>query len=208
MNNRPFLILVAGASASGKTTVVDNIISKAKIDEVVRITMDDYYLSFDDVLLEDKKRLNYDHPNAVDLDLLYEHISLLLLGGEINKPIYNYISYKRDENTELIKPAKVIIVEGIFALYDIKIGDLADLKIYVDSDPDIRLIRRLKRDIKERNRTFDSVVEQYLETVKPMYHEFVSPTKRNADIIIPNDKRHDTAVEVISGKIDNIFHNK
>lgn len=204
MNNKPFLILVAGATASGKTTVVNKIIEKAHINKLVRITMDDYYLGFDEVSLDERRKINYDHPDAFDLDLLYEHIKQLLNYNSINKPIYNYIDYSRNRETETILPAKVIIIEGIFALYDEKILDLADLKIYVESDSDIRFIRRLTRDIKERGRTVDSVVDQYLKTVKPMYHQFVSPTKRNANILIPNDTDHDIAVEVISSKIDSM----
>ena len=137
---------------------------------------------------------------------MYEHLNSLLNLKEIKKPLYDFISHTRKEETEIIKPSKVIIVEGIFALYDKRIRDLASIKIFVESDDDIRFIRRLIRDINERGRNVDSVINQYLSTVKPMYHEFIKPTKRYADIIIPNDNDHEVAVDLIMTKVTQIIN--
>ncbi len=202
---RPVIIAVAGGSASGKTTVVEEVISKLKKEFVVVIMHDDYYKEHNHLSLEERKMVNYDHPDSIDNELFLKHVNKLLKGEEINKPIYDFNTYSRLEKTEKITPKKVIILEGILVLTDKRIRELADIKLYVDLDSDMRFIRRMERDIKERGRTVESVVDQYLKTVKPMYHQFVEPTKRYADVIIPNDHKHDVAVDIIVSKINTIL---
>lgn len=202
---RPVIIAVAGGSASGKTTVVEEVISKLKKEFVVVIMHDDYYKEHNHLSLEERKTVNYDHPDSIDNELFLKHVNKLLKGEEINKPIYDFNTYSRLEKTEKITPKKVIILEGILVLTDKRIRELADIKLYVDLDSDMRFIRRMERDIKERGRTVESVVDQYLKTVKPMYHQFVEPTKRYADVIIPNDHKHDVAVDIIVSKINTIL---
>lgn len=203
---KPILIAVAGGTASGKTTVVDEIIHHFNSDEVVVICQDNYYKSQDDIPLEVRKKINYDHPNSFDLDLLYNDLSALISGKTIYSPVYDFKEHNRKQNeTTEITSKRVIILEGILALYDNRIRELSDILIYVESDPDVRFIRRLKRDINERGRDLDSVIVQYLSTVKPMYDEYIAPTKRFADIIIPNDTKHDVAIEILAAKIKDIL---
>ena len=200
------LITIAGGTASGKTTVVDEIINCFNEEEVTVICQDNYYKSHDDISLEERTKINYDHPNSFDMDLLYEDLSKLLSGQIIYCPIYNFKEHNRESNIKkMVKPTKVVILEGILSLYDKRIRDLSNILIFVESDPDIRFIRRLKRDIKERGRDMDNVIMQYLSTVKPMYDEYIAPTKRFADIIIPNDVKHDVAIEILAAKIKDIL---
>lgn len=195
------LITIAGGTASGKTTVVSKIESFFKNDEVSVIAMDNYYKRRDDLSLEERKKINYDHPDAIDMDLLKDDLKKLLKGYEIEEPIYDFKVHNRSTGTITIKPTKVIILEGILALYDKDIRDMSDIEIFVESEADIRFIRRLKRDIEERGRTLEDVVNQYLTTVKPMYDSYVAPTKVHADIIIPNNTKNDMAINVLIAKI-------
>lgn len=183
---KPILISIAGGTASGKTTVVEEIINHFESQDVTVLCQDNYYKSQDDISLEERKKINYDHPNSFDMDLLYQDIAALLSNKTIQSPVYDFKEHnrKKDQTVER-KPSKVVILEGILALYDKRIRELSDILIYVESDPDIRFIRRLKRDMNERGRELDSVIMQYLSTVKPMYEEYIAPTKRYADIIIP-----------------------
>lgn len=200
------LIIVAGGSASGKTTVVKNLMSRLDINEVGIISLDNYYNDQSDLSMDERKQTNYDHPDSFDMDLLYIQLKELLAGKDIKEPVYDFVNHNRKENEYiLISPKKVIILEGILALYDKKIRDLSNLKIYVECDDDIRFIRRLERDMVERGRTGKFVIKQYLETVKPSHEAYVNPTKRYADIIIPNDKSHDVALEVILSRINDIL---
>ena len=199
---KSLLILIAGGSASGKTTVVHKVANFCETNDISVIAIDNYYKKRDDITLEERKLINYDHPDSIDLDLLKEHLKELLNGNSIMCPVYNFSVHNRDsEKTIKIDPTKVIILEGIFALYDEEIRSLADIMIFVESEDDIRFIRRLRRDIEERGRTVDEVISQYLNTVKPMYDSYVAPTKRYADIIIPNDTKHDMAIDIIIAKI-------
>ena len=203
---KPILIAIAGGTASGKTTVVDEIINHFQSEDVAVICQDNYYKLQDDIPLEARRKINYDHPNSFDLDLLYEELSKLIEGQTIYCPVYDFKEHNRKKyETKEINSTKVIILEGIMALYDSRIRSLSDILIYVESDPDIRFIRRLKRDIHERGRDLDSVIMQYLSTVKPMYDEYIAPTKRYADIIIPNDTKHDVAIEILAAKIKDIL---
>ncbi len=204
---KPVLICVAGGSASGKTTVVNEIIEKLSSSSVVVIKHDDYYKDLSDITLEERCKVNYDHPSSLDNELLYTHLNMLLNKQAINKPTYDFVQHNRANEIEVVKPKKVIILEGILVLDEKKIRDLADIKIFVESDDDLRFIRRLKRDMVERGRSLDSIINQYLSTVKPMYHKYIKPQKKYADIIIPNDTKHDVAVDVIVCKIKDILAN-
>lgn len=198
---RPVLIAVAGGSSSGKTTVVEKITANLSGYPVVVIKHDDYYKDQSELTMEERRSVNYDHPFAIDNDLFFEHLNQLLAGKGIQKPTYDFVNLTRAKPTEWVEPGKIVIIEGILVLEDKRIRDLATIKIFVEADDDLRFIRRLKRDIEERGRTLESVVKQYLETVKPMHYAFVKPTKRYADIIIPNDYSHEVAVDLINAKI-------
>lgn len=204
--NKPVIIAVTGGSSSGKTTVVDEILSHIKNEKIVVIKQDDYYNDQSQMTMEERLAVNYDHPLSFDNDLFHKHIKSLINGITIEKPTYDFVNYTRAKATEKIKPAKIIILEGILVLDDERIRNLSDIKIFVEADEDLRFIRRLKRDIVERGRTIDSVISQYIDAVKPMHHAFVKPTKRYADIIIPNDYSHDVAVDLINAKIMTILN--
>ena len=195
------LISVAGGTASGKTTVVKEIARNFKKEDVSIIYMDNYYKRRDDLSLIERQNINYDHPDAIDMKLLKHDLKELLLGHDINMPIYDFKNHNRSDETILVKPSKVVILEGILALYDEEIRNMSNILLFVESEADIRFIRRLKRDIEERGRTLDGVINQYLSTVKPMFDAYVLPTKRFADIIIPNNTKYKMAIDVISAKI-------
>lgn len=203
---KPLLIVVAGGTASGKTTVVEKIYERLNTKDVLVLKFDDYYKDLSNLSEEERTKVNFDHPESLDNDLMYHDLDLLLNGNTIEKPIYDFKTHTRKKETETVKPAKVIILEGILSLYDKRIRDLADIKIFVECDDDMRFIRRLKRDMEERGRSLDSVINQYLTTVKPMYYEFIKPTKRYADIIIPNDKGHEVAVDIVMAKVKEIIN--
>ncbi len=195
---------IAGGTGSGKTTVAHNI--KEKIGEdILILDMDSYYKDNSHIPFEERLKINYDHPDAFDISLLKSHIEALLRGETIKKPIYSFIEYTRLKDYEEIKPKRIIILEGIFALFFEDLRKLMDIKIYVDTDADIRLIRRLLRDIKERGRTIDSVIKQYNEVVRPMHIQFVEPTKRFADIIIPEGGFNIVAVDIVVSRIKEFF---
>lgn len=186
---KPILICVAGGSASGKTTVVEEI-RRAIGDDAVFIKHDDYYKCQDHLTPEERKKTNYDHPDALENELLVRDLTRLLNEEAVDKPLYDFVTQTRKKETEHIEPKPVIILEGILALEDERIREIAAVKVFVNCDDDLRFIRRLKRDIEERGRSVDTVIAQYLSTVRPMHHLFVRPTIRYADIIIPNDREH------------------
>ena len=198
---KTLLFLVAGGSASGKTTVVKTILKHTSPEEVLIIKHDDYYLNQDHLTMAERKRINYDHPKSLDNALLFKHLTTLLSGKNVEKPIYDFVRNTRKEATEIVKPKPIIIVEGILILEDAKIRSLSDMNIFVELDDDTRFIRRLTRDMQERGRSMQNVIDQYLTTVKPMYHRHIKPTKRFADVIIPNDHKHDIAVDLLATKI-------
>jgi len=204
--SKPIIIAVAGGSSSGKTTVVNKIISNFLTEKVEVIRHDDYYKDRSEMTIEERRKINYDHPLSLDNDLFYSQVLDLVNGKSIDKPTYDFVELNRTKITEKVYPAEIIILEGILILEDERIRNLADIKIFVEADDDIRLIRRIKRDTTERGRTLDNVLNQYLSTVKPMHHAFVKPTKRYADIIIPNDYSHDVAVDLIKAKIFTILN--
>ena len=203
---RPLIIAIAGGSASGKSTVVREIVERLKSLDVSIICHDDYYKDQTHLSMEERVKTNYDHPSSLDNDLLVEHLKSLMEGNSIDKPEYDFKTHNRMKETTRVNPTKVIFVEGILVLEDKRIRDLSDVKIFVKSDEDIRFIRRLKRDIEERGRDLDSVINQYLSTVKPMFNKYVNPSSRYADIIIPNDNKHDVAVDFLVAKIKDILN--
>lgn len=198
---KPIIIGIAGGSGSGKTTLAEMIISRLGEAKACLIEEDAYYKSFPYFTLEERKRLNYDHPDAFDHDLLSQHLEALQRFEAIEKPVYSFITYERTEKTIKVYPEPVIIVEGILILSDVRLRSLMDVKLFVDTDPDVRFIRRLMRDVKERGRTLESVVHQYLEVVRPMHLQFVEPTKRYADLIIPEGGLNQVAIEMIVSRI-------
>ena len=202
---KPILIAVAGGSASGKTTVVKKIIERLNNKDITVITHDDYYKDLSELPLEERYKVNFDHPDSLDNDLFVAQLSQLLKGYNIEKPTYDFVQHNRSKVTKTISPTRIIIVEGILVLEDERVRNLATIKIFVESDDDVRFIRRLVRDTKERGRSIDSVINQYLNTVKPMYHSFIKPTKRYADMIIPNDSNHDVAVDCIARMINDML---
>jgi len=202
---KPLLILVSGGSASGKSTVVQEILERAGLNDVLIIKHDDYYLDQTHLPLEERYKMNYDHPSSLDNELLYDHLTKLLKGEPINKPVYDFDIYTRNEKTEIIFPKPIIIIEGILILENEKIRNLADISLFVELDDDTRFIRRMLRDMKERGRSLESIISQYEKTVKPMFHKYIKPTKRFADVIIPNDRKHDIAVDLIVTKIKQIL---
>lgn len=201
---KPVIIAVAGGSASGKTTVVEKIVASFESGDVTVIKHDDYYKQVD-LPLEEREKMNYDHPFSLDNDLMFKHVLKLLKGQNVTKPTYDFENHNRSTVTEIIVPTQIVILEGILIMEDERIRDLCDIKLFVEADDDLRFIRRLTRDMAERGRTMESVVKQYLTTVKPMHFAFVKPSKRYADVIIPNDKNHDVAVDLIITKIKSII---
>lgn len=201
----PILIAIAGGSASGKTTVVKKIIEQLNSKDITVISHDDYYKDLTHLALTERYKVNFDHPDSIDNDLFVAQLKDLLDGKSISKPKYDFVEHNRSSEYELVEPTKIIIIEGILILEDEKVRDLATIKLFVESDDDIRFIRRLVRDTKERGRSIESVINQYLTTVKPMYYAFIKPTKRYADIIIPNDSTHDVAVDCIARMINDML---
>ncbi len=198
---KPLLFLVAGGSASGKSTVVQEVLDKAGLDDVLIIKHDDYYHDQSEIPLEERFKMNYDHPSSLDNNLLHDHLKALLAGQRVEKPMYDFVNHTRASQCETIEAKKVIIVEGILILENPKIRELSDMNIFVELDDDTRFIRRMLRDMNERGRSLENIIKQYETTVKPMFHRYVKPTKRYADVIIPNDQRHDKAVDLIVTKI-------
>lgn len=202
MNNNCILIGVAGGSGSGKTTVAYNLLKSFKNKkEVTLISQDSYYKDHNDLTIEERAKLNYDHPNSLEFELLKKHLLDLKEGKSVEMPEYDFATHARKENSETIEPCRVIIVEGILIFAVPEIRDMFDMKIFVDTDADEMLLRRIERDIKERGRTFDSVKNQYLETVKPMFLEFCEPSKRYADVIIPRGGQNRIAIKMVVAKL-------
>lgn len=194
------VIGIAGGSGSGKTTLT-NQIAAAFPDEITVINHDNYYKAHDDMTYEERSRLNYDHPNSFDTDLMIEHLKLLKSGKSVECPIYDYTIHNRSKNTLTIMPSQVIIVEGILIFENQALCEQMDIRVYVDTDADLRIIRRIRRDVMERARSLDSVINQYMDTVKPMHEQFVEPSKKNASIIVPEGGYNPVAMEMILNHI-------
>jgi uridine kinase len=193
----PIVIGVAGGSGSGKTTVVRRIIDSIGLDQVAILDHDRYYRDRNDLRLEERAALNYDHPDALETDLLVRHVNELKAGRAVQVPSYDFTRHARLSTWELVAPRRAIIVEGILIFADAPLRSLMDIKVFVDTDGDTRFIRRLQRDVAERGRTMESVIDQYQSTVKPMHLEFVEPSKRYADLILPQGGHNAVAVDLL-----------
>lgn len=202
----PKIVAIAGGSASGKSTIV-KIIEESFKDDLIVIGHDNYYRAHDDIDFEERKLLNYDHPKAFDTDLFYEDLKKLLAGQEIDMPTYDYTIHTRSTETVKVKAKKIILIEGILVLYEKKIREITDTKVFVDADSDIRLKRRILRDTVERGRSVESCLTQYIEQVKPMHEKYVEPSKKYADIIIPRGAKNIKGIEILSKHIENMIGN-
>ena len=191
------IIGIAGGTGCGKTTVVEQIIAQLPVDEVCVISQDSYYKDTSDLSYQERVKINFDHPNSIDFDLLLQHLKALRDGASFEQPVYSFVEHNRTGETITTHPKKVVIVEGILILTQPEIRAMFDVNVYVHADSDERLIRRLKRDISERGRNIDEVLTRYQTTLKPMHQEFIEPTKEFADIIIPNNKYNTVAVDLI-----------
>jgi uridine kinase len=202
---KPIIIGVAGGTASGKTTVSDAILERVGRDRIAYIQHDSYYRDLGHLSLEERRKLNVDHPDALETELLVSHLNQLQVGEAIEVPVYDFATYQRGNETTRVEPRRVILVEGILILVDKELREMMDVKLYVDTDADLRFIRRLQRDIRERGRTVEMVIDQYLTTVRPMHLEFVQPSKRYADVIIPAGGFNEAAVQMIVARIEGML---
>ena len=194
------IIGIAGGTGSGKTTITRRILREFG-GHVSVLYHDNYYKRHDNMSYEERSKLNYDHPNAFDTDLLVKHLEQLRRGQSVKSPIYDYKVHNRSDRTQLVQPSRVIVVEGILIFAEPKLCDLMDIKIFVDTDADVRILRRIVRDTRDRGRDLESIVNQYLTTVKPMHERFVEPSKRNADIIVPEGGHNQVALDMIMERI-------
>jgi uridine kinase len=203
---KPAIIGVAGGTGSGKTTVVREIVRELGPDQVTVIQHDSYYYDRSGISPAERAHINYDHPDALETPLLVDHVRGLLAGRSAAVPVYDFSTHTRTGDVVSATPRKAVIVEGILVLVDPELRDLMDIRIFVDTDADLRMIRRLRRDLRDRGRTMESVVKQYLDTVRPMHLEFVEPSKRYAHVIIPEGGQNLVAVDMLVAKIHSIVH--
>ena len=199
--SNPLIIGIAGGSGSGKSTVARKVAEALKNLSVAFIDMDAYYRNFTAISLEERRKVNWDHPDAFDFDLLTEHLRDLSERRAIEKPVYDFVTHLRSDASVRIEPADVIVIDGILLFVDERVRDLCDVKVFVDAEADIRLIRRLRRDMRARGRPLNEIIDQYLSTVQPMHLQFVEPSKRYADIIVPRGGHNAIAIEMIVAKI-------
>ena len=199
------IIGIAGGSGSGKTSVAKALVKDMHLNGTVIIEQDWYYKDLAHLPQEERMKWNFDHPNSVEFDLLIKDLRAIVSGKTIEVPQYNYVTHSRTKETLTISPQKVIIVEGIMVLYEPSLRELLDIKLFVDTDPDIRFIRRLKRDIYKRGRAIDNVIDQYMQTVRPMHETFVEPSKRFADVIIPEGGKNKVAIDLLRTKITSLL---
>lgn len=188
---------IAGGTGSGKTTVVNKILRELPVEEVTILSQDSYYYQNDHLSYQERCRINFDHPAAIDFDLMISHVEKLRQGKVIEQPVYSFVTHNRMQERVKTYPKKVVIIEGILIFTNKRLRDLIDIKVYVQADSDERLIRRLKRDIQERGRSIEEVLDRYQSTLKPMHQEFIEPTKSYADIIIPNDNYNNVAIDIV-----------
>ena len=198
--DRVIVIGIAGGTGSGKSTMIRKI-KEEFCDEITILSHDFYYKEHSDIPFEERKKLNYDHPDSFDTDLMISHIKDLMQWKKIKRPVYDFTIHNRIDETVIVKPAKVVIVEGILIFENKELRDLFDIKVFIDTDADVRIIRRILRDVRERGRTLDSVVDQYLTTVKLMHEQFVEPSKKHADIIVPEGGYNRVALEMLNERI-------
>jgi len=199
--SKPLIIGIAGGSGSGKSTVAKNVAENLGSLSVAFIDMDAYYRNFTDLSLDERRRLNWDHPDAFDFDLLTSHLEQLAEREQVDKPVYDFVTHLRSDETAAVAPSDVIVIDGILLFVDERVRDLCDVKVFVDADADIRLIRRIQRDLTTRGRPLNEIIDQYLSTVQPMHLQFVEPSKRYADIIVPRGGHNSIAIEMIVAKI-------
>lgn len=201
----PIIIGIAGGTGSGKSTLANRLVENFGQDEISIIRHDNYYKSQDDIPFEERVGVNYDHPDAFESELLCKHIHALKKGKSVHVPIYDFTKHTRSDRFIVINPAPVIIVEGILIFAEPKLCDLMNIKVFVDTDADVRVLRRINRDVRKRGRTLESVISQYLSTVKPMHEQFVEPSKRKADIIIPEGGKNVVALEMLIQRIRSVL---
>lgn len=201
---RPFLIGVAGGTCSGKTTVAERLVDLVGPDHLSLIKQDAYYVDRTHQPFDERTQANYDHPDAFDWTLTFEQMSALLAGRPVDVPVYDYPNHNRSSDVIRVEPTRIVVFEGILALYDEQLRDLFDLRIFVDTDADVRLIRRLERDVRDRGRTPESIMRQYMTTVRPSHLQFIEPTKRHADVIIPEGGHNDRALDVLVARINSL----
>lgn len=206
MFGRPFVVGIAGGTGSGKTTVAHKLASAIPDGRCVTIEHDAYYYDQSHLPMEERARINYDHPASLESSLLVQHLTELRAGQAVEVPIYDFANHARRGETRLVDAARVIVVEGILVFTEPALRELMDIKIFVDTDPDIRLMRRIRRDLEQRGRTFQSVRDQYYATVRPMHIEYVEPTKRWADLIIPEGGDNRIALDILLGRLWRIVH--
>ncbi len=204
----PLVIAIAGGSGSGKTTVATEILKRVGSHRIAYLPHDAYYRDLKDLPRAQRDLVNFDHPNSLETSLMIEHIRKLKEWEAIELPVYDFTTHTRTNRTIRIEPQRVILVEGILIFAEPALRELFDVKIFVDTDPDLRLIRRLERDIRERGRTTESVIRQYLNTVRPMHMEFVEPSKRYADVIIPEGGFNTVALDMVISRIETLLENK
>jgi uridine kinase len=198
---RPVIIGVAGGTGSGKTTVANRILERVGAEHIAYIPHDAYYIDLHHLPEDERAKTNFDHPDSLETTLLVEHLKRLRSGESVDIPVYDFTTHTRTAKTRHIDPAPIVLVEGILIFAEPELRALCDVKLYIDTDADIRFIRRLRRDVQERGRTVDSVIQQYLRTVRPMHIEFVEPSKRNADVIIPEGGFNEVAIEMVASRI-------
>jgi uridine kinase len=207
-HKKPLVIGIAGGSGSGKTTIAREIRKKLPHDRILVVTQDSYYKDNAGIPMEKRRQINYDHPDAYDMPLMNKQLRQLLNWQPVETPIYDFTKLTRSDKTEHTEPAGIILLEGILVLADPNLRKLMDIKVFVDNDDDIRFIRRLKRDTTERGRTQEQVIRQYLKTVKPMYNQFIEPSKRYADIIVPEGGKNKVAIRMLANQIRSILRNE
>ena len=198
---RPFMLGVAGGTCSGKTTVAERLVELMGEQQLALIKLDSYYWTRDDLPIEQRALTNWDHPESFDWPLLIDHVRTLCSGEAVPVPIYDYINYTRSGEVRIVGPANIVVIEGILVLNEPELRELFDLKVYVDTDADLRFIRRLQRDVVERGRTPESIIAQYLETVRPSHLQFIEPSKRHADVIIPHGGMNAPALDVLLARV-------
>jgi uridine kinase len=205
---RPVVFGVAGGTASGKTTVADTILETVGASQVAYLPHDAYYRDISHLPFEERAQLNYDHPQSLETELLVAHVEQLLAGQAVSVPVYDFTEHRRTQETTRVRPSPIILVEGILIFIDSRLRELMDIKVYVDTAPDVRFIRRLVRDLEERGRSLDSIIKQYLETVRPMHLEFVEPSKQYADIIIPRGGLNRVALDMVVARLMDVLRER
>jgi uridine kinase len=203
---KPLIMGIAGGSGSGKTTVARRVAEAMPGASVALVEMDSYYKNLTHLTYEERRHVNWDHPDAFDIDLFVSQLSRLAAGEAIDKPVYDFVTHARAPESVRVEPTQVVVIDGILLFVDARVRELCDVKVYVDADADIRLLRRMRRDMRKRGRPLEEIIEQYLTTVRPMHLEFVEPSKRYADIIVPRGGRNQVAIEMIVARIRHRLH--